>query len=245
MKEERSDFSAAANPFAERLDDLAKAVRRRRLDAMLVFGEANIRSLTGLVCDNGCLVVRPGAADATAFITDFRYVPMAHRVAPWLRTVEPKKGQGLAGTAADILKKAGVKVARLGFERAISAGLYLKLQTLFRGALGKENLEVKLESLGDADMTAMVTEDEQMRRYKEMSRLYGQNFPIPDSFTLVLNRRNATVQALAEKDPEDETTKMICCQMYDLARMAAQPLEAEEITAFLDRSRKLLAMLVK
>ena len=30
-----------------------------------------------------------------------------------------------------------------------------------------------------------------------------------------------------------------------LARMAAQPLEAEEITAFLDRSRKLLAMLVK
>ena len=120
-----------------------------------------------------------------------------------------------------------------------------KLQTLFRGALGKENLEVKLESLGDADMTAMVTEDEQMRRYKEMSRLYGERFPIPDSFTLVLNRRNATIQALAEKDPEDETTKMLCCQVYDLARMAAQPLEAEEITAFLDRSRKLLAMLVK
>ena len=120
-----------------------------------------------------------------------------------------------------------------------------KLQTLFRGALGKDNLEVKLESLGDADMTAMVTEDEQMRRYKEMSRLYGQNFPIPDSFTLVLNRRNATVQALAQRDPEDETTKMLCCQVYDLARMAAQPLEAEEITTFLDRSRKLLAMLVK
>ena len=119
-----------------------------------------------------------------------------------------------------------------------------KLQTLFRGALGKENLEVKLESLGDADMTAMVTEDEQMRRYKEMSRLYGQNFPIPDSFTLVLNRRNTTVQALAQRDPEDETTKMLCCQVYDLARMAAQPLEAEEITAFLDRSRKLLAMMV-
>ena len=120
-----------------------------------------------------------------------------------------------------------------------------KLQTLCRGALGKDNLEVKLESLGDADMTAMVTEDEQMRRYKEMSRLYGQNFPIPDSFTLVLNRRNATVQALAQRDPEDETTKMLCCQVDDLARMAAQPLEAEEITTFLDRSRKLLAMLVK
>ncbi len=119
-----------------------------------------------------------------------------------------------------------------------------KLQALFRGALGKENLEVKLEPLGDADMTAMVTEDEQMRRYKEMSRFYGERFPMPDNFSLVLNRRNKTVQALAGRDPEDETTKLLCCQVYDLARMAAQPLEAEEITAFLERSRKLLGMIV-
>ncbi len=119
------------------------------------------------------------------------------------------------------------------------------LQEMFRKALGKEELEVKLESLGDPEMTAMVTEDEQMRRYKEMSRIYGERFPLPDRFTLVLNRRNTTVQALAERDAEDETTKMLCCQIYDLARMAAQPLEAEEITAFLERSRKLLGMVVK
>ncbi len=119
------------------------------------------------------------------------------------------------------------------------------LQQMFRTALGKDDLEVRLESLGDPDMTAMVTEDEQMRRYKDMSRIYGERFPMPDRFTLVLNRRNDTVQALAGKDPEDETTKMICCQVYDLARMAAQPLEAEEITAFLDRSRKLLNRVVK
>jgi len=120
-----------------------------------------------------------------------------------------------------------------------------KLQTLFRGALGKDDLEVKLEALGDPEMTAMVTEDEQMRRFKDMSRLYGQDYPMPDRYTLVLNRRNETVQALAEKDPEAEQTKMICNQIYDLARMAAQPLEAEEITAFLDRSRKLLNLVVK
>ena len=120
-----------------------------------------------------------------------------------------------------------------------------KLQTLFRKALEKEDLEVKLESLGDPEMTAMVTEDEQMRRYKEMSRFYGERFPMPDRFTLVLNRRNSTVQALADRDPEEETTKLLCHQVYDLARMAAQPLEAEEITAFLERSRKLLGMVVK
>ena len=119
------------------------------------------------------------------------------------------------------------------------------LQKLFRSALNKEDLEVKLESLGDPDLAAMVTEDEQMRRYKEMSRIYGERFPLPDRFTLVLNRRNDTVQVLAERDPEDETTKMLCQQVYDLARMAAQPLEAEEITAFLNRSSKLLNKIVK
>ena len=93
MKEGRSDSNAAANPLAERLDDLAKAVRRRRLDAMLVFGEANIRSLTGLVCDNGCLVVRPGAASATAFITDFRYVEAAKESADeGMQVLTPEKG---------------------------------------------------------------------------------------------------------------------------------------------------------
>ena len=119
------------------------------------------------------------------------------------------------------------------------------MQELFRKALGKDQLEVKLESLGDTDMAAMVTEDEQMRRYKEMSRLYGESFPMPDNFTLVLNRRNDTVQALAGKDAEDETTQMLCKQVWDLARMAAQPLEAEEITDFLARSAKLLNMVAR
>ena len=120
-----------------------------------------------------------------------------------------------------------------------------KLEAMFRKALGKDDLTVKLEALANADLTAMVTEDEQSRRFKEMSRLYGESFPMTDRFTLVLNRRSATVQALAQRDPDDETTVMLCRQVYDLARMAAQPLEAEEITAFLTRSQKLLAMLAK
>lgn len=119
-----------------------------------------------------------------------------------------------------------------------------KLQDLFRKALGQDDLTVKLESLANADMTAMVTEDEQSRRFKEMSRMYGQDFSMfGQRFTLVLNRRSATVQALAQRDPEDEVTVMLCQQAYDLARMAAQPLEADELTAFMTRSQKLLGML--
>ncbi len=114
-------------------------------------------------------------------------------------------------------------------------------EKLFRKALGQEELTVKLESLADADMIAMVTEDEQSRRFKEMSRLYGEKFPMPDRFTLVLNRRNPTVRALAARE-EDDVTQLLCKQIYDLARMSAQPLESGEITEFIARSQKLVSM---
>ncbi len=119
------------------------------------------------------------------------------------------------------------------------------LAELFRAAIGQPEMPVELASLSDAELPAIVTEDEQMRRMKEMSRIYGQDFKLPDRYTLVLNRRNSTVQALAERDAEDETTKRLCQQLYDLARMSAKPLENEEITAFIKRSQKLVEMAVK
>ena len=118
------------------------------------------------------------------------------------------------------------------------------LAARFRKALDNETIEVKLESLADENVAAMVTEDEQTRRFKEMSRLYGQAYPVPDRFTLVLNRRSDAIRSSAAREDGD-VTDMLCQQVYDLARMAAQPLEAEEITAFLTRSQKLLAMLAK
>ncbi len=116
-----------------------------------------------------------------------------------------------------------------------------KLQSLFRTALGKEQLTVTLAPMADESLIAVVTEDEQMRRFREVYSMGS----MPDQWALALNRRNATVQALAERDPEDETTKLLCEQIYDLARMAAKPLEGEEITAFLARSAKLVGMAVK
>ena len=119
-----------------------------------------------------------------------------------------------------------------------------KLAELFRKAVHEPDMPVELSALADAELPAIVTEDEQMRRMKEMYRMYGQDFQLPDRYTLVLNRRNSTVQAMAERDPKDEMTVLLCQQLYDLARMSAKPLEAEEITEFLKRSQKLVAMAV-
>ena len=144
---------------------------------------------------------------------------------------------------------AGVKFARVdadvsGLTEEGEEGKDLdenQLQDLFRKALGNETLPVKLAAMANSDLIAIVTEDEQGRRMREAYRMMN----IPASYTLVLNRRNATVAALAQRDAEDETTKLLCEQVYDLARMAAKPLEAEQITEFLTRSQKLVSMLVK
>jgi len=118
------------------------------------------------------------------------------------------------------------------------------LQELFRKALELPELEVKLEALATDEVPAMLTEDEQMRRFKDMSRFYGQEFKMPDRYTLVLNRRSATLRALAARE-EDETALLLCRQVYDLARMAVQPLESAEIAEFIARSNRLVGMLAE
>ena len=116
------------------------------------------------------------------------------------------------------------------------------LQKMFRGALKDESLEVKLEALKDETLPLILLEDEQMRRYKEMSVIYGQDFSIPARYTLVLNRANETVKNLA-KMPEGELRDLLCLQLYDLARMSSRPLEADDLRNFLKRSTALAAML--
>ena len=89
----------------DRLATLMRTAARRRLDAVLLFDEANVRALTGVACDNCCLaLVRAPTASSfsTVFITDFRYVPMVHRVAPGLKTVELARGVSFAAAAQDV-----------------------------------------------------------------------------------------------------------------------------------------------
>ncbi len=92
---------------------------------MLLHGEANVLALTGVRCDHARLVVepRPGAGSAVTFHTDFRYIPMAHRVAPGLKVRDFR----------DFRKG---KWRRIGYEGSIPAASYLELRRQFpRAAL--------------------------------------------------------------------------------------------------------------
>ena len=109
------------NPFAERLEKLRKLVRRRRLDLVLVQGEANVRSLTGVACDNACFTM-------DRLYTDFRYVPMVHRTAPWLPVGDIRRLSGREKA------RGGVRPRRIGYEGDIPHSRFAALARDFRGA---------------------------------------------------------------------------------------------------------------
>lgn len=62
--------------------------------------------------------------------------------------------------------------------------------------------------------------------------------------TLVLNLNNSLVSYVMDHE-EGENTTLICQQIYDLARIANHPLKPEEMTAFVNRSNKILGILAK
>lgn len=103
--------------MTERIAKLAEYLKAEKLDAALVFDEFNVRALTGIECDNACLVVAPDKP--AVFFTDFRYVPMVHRVAPELKVKDIKK-----------IVFPGKKV---GYEPSMSHARFLSLQKNHKG----------------------------------------------------------------------------------------------------------------
>ena len=115
------------NPFAARLAAFAGVLREKQLDAAVVFNQANVRSLTGIDCDNACLLVK---ADGTVvFHTDFRYVPMVHRVAPWLKVDDIKKVGG-----ARPFRSGRAKLQKMGYESSVTHARFMQLEKAFPGA---------------------------------------------------------------------------------------------------------------
>jgi len=119
-----------------------------------------------------------------------------------------------------------------------------KLAALFRDALAMDSLTVSLESFKNENLPAVAIEDEQMRRFRDMSRIYGGGFAMPASAKLVLNQKSAVIAKLNASEPSEEVFE-ICRQVYDLAEMARQPLSAEAMGKFIERSGRLLTLMVE
>ena len=122
------------------------------------------------------------------------------------------------------------------------------LSGLFKKALSKEKLTVKVEKLKDAKISSMLTLNEEGRRMQDMMRMYSSGGMDMSMFapeeTLTLNQNNSLVKyLLAHK--EGEHTDLFAKQLYDLAALANAPLQPEAMTAFIERSNEIMMLLAK
>ena len=110
-----------------RTEELEKLAKRRKLDLVLVADQANIRALTGINCDNAVLKVSKFLGCKVSefrveLFTDFRYIPMVHRVAPKL-TCRDIRQLGRRHSCR--------RFNRIGYESSISHARFLEWQKKF------------------------------------------------------------------------------------------------------------------
>ena len=105
-----------------------------------------------------------------------------------------------------------------------------------------EKLTLKAQPLADASTPAVLLLSEESRRMAEMIKMYGMSgfTPPEDQYTLILNTKNPAVKKLPELD--EEKRELVSRYVCDLASLSHKKLSAEELTAFIERSGKLLEL---
>lgn len=115
------------------------------------------------------------------------------------------------------------------------------LVKMFSEVLGSDNLKVTAASL-KTNVPAIISEDEKTRRMDDITKMFGNGFNAPKTYTLILNTDSPLVSKVADINDED-VKKDICKQIYDIARICHSPLEVDELSAFVERSTSLLERL--
>jgi molecular chaperone HtpG len=115
--------------------------------------------------------------------------------------------------------------------------------------LKNDKLGVRLEKLKDKKMSSMLTVSEESRRMAEMMKMYAMNGMSMGDFgnegqTLILNANHPLVQYVLDNE-DGENTRMICEQLYDLARIQNAPLEGDAMSKFIARSNEIMMILTK
>ena len=127
-----------------RLSELAKIAKKRRLDEVAVLSEANVRALTGVNCDNAVITTE-------FFYTDFRYTAAVRRVAPFLKVRD--------------IKRVSLSGKRIGYESSIPKKRFDELKKL-----APRNARF-VDISGDLDKVRAVKTEEEIARIEKAQKL--------------------------------------------------------------------------
>ena len=123
-----------------------------------------------------------------------------------------------------------------------------EISALFKKAVKKDNITVKVEKLKNKDISSMITVSEEARRMQDMMKMYAMNGMDmgmnKEGETLILNANNKLVEYVLEHQ-DGENVGLICEQLYDLALLQQAPLQPEAMTKFIARSNKIMMLLAQ
>ena len=119
-----------------------------------------------------------------------------------------------------------------------------KVQEMMENLVDKKTFTVQTESLDETAQPVTITQNEFMRRMKEMSELggggmYGLYGDMPESYNLVINTNHPVVyNILQSTDTEKQTEKL--SQLKDLALLSQGLLKGQTLDEFIKRSTKII-----
>ena len=110
------------------------------------------------------------------------------------------------------------------------------IKKAFEEIIDKASFNVEFSNLSESDAPVEITQNEFMRRMKEMSAMNGMSMwgGMPDSYTLILNANSPVIAGLIDKNEEEQNNTIK--QLYDLARLSKNLLKGKDLNEFVKRS---------
>ena len=118
-----------------------------------------------------------------------------------------------------------------------------KLKPIIESEIDSKKYTVMMESLEETDSPMLITQNEFMRRYKEMSMMGGGGMSfygeMPESYNLVVNINHPLIGEILN-DTDTDHQKELVHQLTDLALLSNGLLKGEALTNFINRSVKII-----
>ncbi len=116
------------------------------------------------------------------------------------------------------------------------------LKAAFEKVIDKVRFNVEFSNEGETDAPVEVTQNEWMRRMKEMEMMGGGPMSfygsMPDSYTLMLNTNSPVITSLLDKD--EAAQEATIRQIYDLALLSKNLLKGKDLSEFVKRNMEKL-----
>ena len=116
-----------------------------------------------------------------------------------------------------------------------------QLKEYFEKQVDAKLFTPEVDSLSETDLPVMVTQNEFMRRFKDMEKVSGQQgfYGGFDHYNLVINGNHPLATRILDEKDEAKRTQLVQ-QMVDLAMLSQNILTGEKLSEFVKRSYELL-----